>query len=44
MLSKNEQVTDNQSFVQNGAENACQKYAKTPQNTTQKQPFYPPKA
>ena len=41
---KNEQITDNQMFVQNSAENAYQKHAKTPQNTTQKQPFYPPKA
>ena len=44
ILSKNEQATDNQLFVQNGAENAYQKHAKTPQNTTRKQPFYPLKA
>ena len=44
ILSKNEQATDNQLFVQNGAEKAYQKHAKTPQNTTRKQPFYIVKA
>ena len=40
IVSKNRQVTDKQPFIQNSAENAYQKHAKTPQNTTPKQPFY----